>query len=101
MQPGQHGAVDLTKGDPAKALRATNPDKIAYVRVAATTTTRVPARADIAYNTIGAKTAYVLDDTQTYGKGLAKGFTDAYTTFGGQSSARTASRTPPPTSPAT
>jgi len=29
-------AVDLTKGDPAKALRATNLDKIAYVRVATT-----------------------------------------------------------------
>ncbi len=77
-------AVDLTKGDPAKALRATNPDKIAYVRVATTDDNQGAGTADIAYNTIGAKTAYVLDDTQTYGKGLAKGFTDAYTTFGGQ-----------------
>ena len=77
-------AVDLTKGDPAKALRATNPDKIAYVRVATTDDNQGAGTADIAYNTIGAKTAYVLDDTQTYGKGLAKGFTDAFTTFGGQ-----------------
>jgi branched-chain amino acid transport system substrate-binding protein len=76
-------AVDLTKGDPAKALRATNPDKIAYVRVATTDDNQGAGTADIAYNTIGAKTAYVLDDTQTYGKGLAKGFTDAFTTFGG------------------
>jgi branched-chain amino acid transport system substrate-binding protein len=77
-------AVDLTKGDPAKALRATNPDKIAYVRVATTDDNQGAGTADIAFNTIGAKTAYVLDDTQTYGKGLAKGFTDAFTTFGGQ-----------------
>jgi branched-chain amino acid transport system substrate-binding protein len=77
-------AVDLTKGDPAKALRKTNPDKIAYVRVATTDDNQGAGTADIAYNTVGAKTAYVLDDTQTYGKGLAKGFTDAYTKFGGQ-----------------
>jgi len=76
--------VSLTKGDEAKALRATNPDKIAYVRVATTDDNQGAGTADIAYNTIGAKTAYVLDDTQTYGKGLAKGFTDAFTTFGGQ-----------------
>jgi branched-chain amino acid transport system substrate-binding protein len=77
-------AVALTKGDPAKALRKTNPDKIAYIRVATTDDNQGAGTADIAYNTVGAKTAYVLDDTQTYGKGLADGFTDAYTKFGGQ-----------------
>jgi branched-chain amino acid transport system substrate-binding protein len=77
-------AVSLTKGDDAKALRKTNPDKIAYVRVATTDDNQGAGTADIAYNTVGAKTAYVLDDTQTYGKGLADGFTDAYTKFGGQ-----------------
>src|SRR4051794_14018658 len=76
-------AVDLTKGDPAKALRKTNPDKIAYVRVATTDDNQGAGTADIAANTVGAKKAYVLDDTQTYGKGLANGFTDAYTKFGG------------------
>ena len=68
---------------PAKALRATNPDKIAYVRVATTDDIQGAGGADIAYNTIGAKTAYVLDDTQTYGKGIADGFTDAFTKLGG------------------
>ncbi len=77
-------AVALTKGDAAKALRKTNPDKIAYIRVATTDDNQGAGTADIAYNTVGAKTAYVLDDTQTYGKGLADGFTDAYTKFGGQ-----------------
>jgi len=77
-------AVALTKGDAAVALRKTNPTKIAYVRVATTDDNQGAGTADIAYNTVGAKTAYVLDDTQTYGKGLADGFTDAYTKFGGQ-----------------
>jgi branched-chain amino acid transport system substrate-binding protein len=76
-------AVDLTKGDPAKALRKTNPDKIAYVRVATTDDNQGAGGADIVYNTVGAKSAYVLDDTQTYGKGLADGFTTAYTALGG------------------
>jgi branched-chain amino acid transport system substrate-binding protein len=76
-------AVALTKGDPAKALRKTNPDKITYVRVATTDDNQGAGTADIAFNTIGAKSAYVLDDTQTYGKGLSDGFTNAFTTFGG------------------
>jgi branched-chain amino acid transport system substrate-binding protein len=76
-------ATALTKTDAAKALRKTNPDKIAYVRVATTDDNQGAGTADIAYNTVGAKNAYVLDDTQTYGKGLADGFTDAYTKFGG------------------
>ncbi|MFN8629326.1 MAG: branched-chain amino acid ABC transporter substrate-binding protein [Chloroflexota bacterium] len=76
--------VSLTKGDAAKALRKTNPDKIAYVRVATTDDNQGAGTADIAYNIAKAQTAYVLDDTQTYGKGLAQGFTDAYTKFGGK-----------------
>jgi len=76
-------AVSLTKGDSAVALRKTNPSKIAYVRVATTDDNQGAGGADIVYNTIGAKSAYVLDDTQTYGKGLAQGFADAYTKLGG------------------
>jgi branched-chain amino acid transport system substrate-binding protein len=76
-------AVTLTKGDAAKALRKTNPDKIAYVRVATTDDNQGAGTADIAYNIAKAKTAYVLDDTQTYGKGLADGFEAAYKVFGG------------------
>ncbi|HVA85030.1 MAG TPA: branched-chain amino acid ABC transporter substrate-binding protein [Candidatus Saccharimonadales bacterium] len=77
-------AVSLTKGPSAVTLRPTNPTKIAYVRVATTDDNQGAAGADIAYNIVGAKTAYVLDDTQTYGKGLADGFTTAYTTLGGK-----------------
>jgi branched-chain amino acid transport system substrate-binding protein len=80
-------AVQLTKPwGTAKPtdLRKTNPDKIAYVRVATTDDNQGSGMADIAYNTIGAKTVYVLDDTQTYGKGLADAFTTTFTKFGGQ-----------------
>src|SRR5204862_5060527 len=76
-------ATTLTKGDAAVALRKTNPSKIAYVRVATTDDNQGAGTADIAANIVGAKKAYVLDDTQTYGKGLADGFTNAYSTFGG------------------
>lgn len=76
-------AVALTKGASALALRKTHPDKISYVRVATTDDNQGAGGADIAYNVVGAKSAYVLDDTQTYGKGLADGFTNAYKTLGG------------------
>jgi branched-chain amino acid transport system substrate-binding protein len=79
-------AVQLTKPwGPAKPtdLRTTHPDQIAYVRVAATDDIQGAGAADIAYNVIGKHTAYVADDTQTYGKGLADSFVTAFTAFGG------------------
>jgi branched-chain amino acid transport system substrate-binding protein len=78
-------AVSLTKGDAGKTLRVSggNPDKIAYVRVATTDDNQGAGTADIAYNIVGAKTAYAADDTQVYGKGLVDGFASAYQTFGG------------------
>ncbi len=73
----------LTKGSDALALRPTNPNKIAYVRVATTDDIQGQAGADIAYNVAGAKTAYIVDDTETYGKGLADVFQSAFTALGG------------------
>lgn len=78
-------AVALTKGDAAVALRTSggHPDKLAYVRVATTDDNQGAGIADIVYNTVGAKTVYAADDTQTYGKGLVDGFADAYGKLGG------------------
>jgi branched-chain amino acid transport system substrate-binding protein len=76
----------LTKpwgGADPKALRPTNPDKIAYVRVATTDDLQGAAGADIAYNIAKAKTAYVADDTQTYGKGLSDVFATDFAKLGG------------------
>ena len=78
----------LTKGDAAKALRATNPNKIAYVRVATTDDIQGQAGADIAYTVAGAKSAYVVDDTETYGKGLADQFVTSFTALGGKITGR-------------
>jgi branched-chain amino acid transport system substrate-binding protein len=79
-------AVQLTKPwGTAKPtdLRKTNPDKISYVRVAATDDIQGAGGADIVAHTINAKNVYVLDDTQTYGKGISDAFTTALQTFGG------------------
>jgi branched-chain amino acid transport system substrate-binding protein len=76
----------LTKtwgGVDPKTLRPTNPDKIAYVRVATTDDLQGAAGADIAFNIAKAKTAYVADDTQTYGKGLSDVFADSFGKLGG------------------
>jgi branched-chain amino acid transport system substrate-binding protein len=78
----------LTKGDSGKQLRATHPDKIAYVRVATTDDVQGAAGADIAFNTAKAKNAYVVDDTETYGKGLADVFADTFQKLGGKIVAR-------------
>lgn len=73
----------LTKGASALSLRATNPTKIAYVRVATTDDIQGQAGAEIAYNVAGAKSAYVVDDTETYGKGLADVFVTTFQSLGG------------------
>ncbi|MEP6638187.1 MAG: branched-chain amino acid ABC transporter substrate-binding protein [Chloroflexota bacterium] len=78
-------ATVLTKGEPAKALRKTNPDKIAYVRVATTDDIQGGGGGvDIAINTVKAKNVYVLDDTQTFGKGVADEFSTNLEKLGGK-----------------
>ena len=65
-------------------LRPTNPTKIAYFRTATTDDLQGAAGADIAFNIAKAKTAYVADDTQTYGKGLSDVFATQFAKLGGQ-----------------
>lgn len=72
----------LTKGQSAIDLRKGS-TKIAYVRVATTDDIQGQAGADIAYNVAGAKSAYIVDDTETYGKGLADQFETTFKSFGG------------------
>ncbi|HEY5519078.1 MAG TPA: branched-chain amino acid ABC transporter substrate-binding protein [Candidatus Limnocylindrales bacterium] len=76
----------LTKtwgGVDPKTLRPTHPDQIAYVRVATTDDLQGAGGADIAYNVAHAKNAYVVDDTETYGKGLADVFATDFAKLGG------------------
>ena len=77
------GLTKTWAGVDPKTLRPTHPDQIAYVRTATTDDLQGAAGADIAYNIAKAKTAYVADDTQTYGKGIADVFEQTFTQFGG------------------
>ena len=77
--------ISLTKPEfGAGDLRKTNPDKIAYVRVATTDDIQGAAGADIAFNDLGKKNVYIIDDTETYGKGLADAFVAIFTKLGGK-----------------
>ncbi|HEV2879613.1 MAG TPA: branched-chain amino acid ABC transporter substrate-binding protein [Candidatus Eremiobacteraceae bacterium] len=62
---------DLTKGPLAAQLRTTNPNDITYFRVCTTDDIQGPAGADYAAQVVKLKRAYVLDDNETYGKGVA------------------------------
>ena len=64
-------------------LRPTHPNQIAYVRVASTDDYQGLAGAQIAYQDLGARRAYVVDDTTTYGAGLAGVFVTDFTAMGG------------------
>ncbi len=70
----------LTKGDDAKKLRSK--DAIAYFRVCTTDDHQGDAGAQFAKR-LGFKRAYVLDDNETYGKGLADVFDAQFTKGGG------------------
>jgi branched-chain amino acid transport system substrate-binding protein len=62
---------DLTKGDPAKALR-TKPNN--YVRVVTTDDYQGPAAAKYMITKQSKKAVYIIDDTETFGKGIADAF---------------------------
>ncbi|MGH2531959.1 MAG: branched-chain amino acid ABC transporter substrate-binding protein [Thermomicrobiales bacterium] len=55
-----------------------------YMRVVPADDLQGPAGANWAYNTLGARTAYVLHDRQLYGEGVATFFRDAFERLGGE-----------------
>lgn len=73
---GCSGANDKVPG-----LRPTG--NVTYFRLAATDDHQGPAMADYLYNTQHLKTAFVIDDTETYGAGLAKYFIQEWQKLGG------------------
>jgi len=75
---------DLTKGDAGKQLRAKAPDKINYIRVATTDDIQGPAVAQYGFNTLGLKKVAIIDDTETYGKGIADAFAAEWQKLGGE-----------------
>ncbi len=74
----------ITKPDfGALDVRKANPDKINYVRVATTDDVQGPAGAQYAYNDLGARNALIIDDTETFGKGVADEFEKEFKALGG------------------
>jgi branched-chain amino acid transport system substrate-binding protein len=71
---------DLTKGDPAKALRK-KPNN--YVRVVTTDDVQGPAAARYIFDTLKKTSVYIIDDTETFGKGVADAFEADFKKAGG------------------
>jgi len=80
----------LTQNDPVKecgpngkldTYRPTG--KVTYFRIATLDKFQGAALADYAFKTKGYKTAYVIDDTETYGVGLATSFVTEWNKIGG------------------
>lgn len=64
--------------------RKSNPDRINYIRVAATDDIQGPAMAIYDYNTLGLKSMLIVDDVTTFGKGVADNFQRKYEELGGK-----------------
>jgi len=85
--------ISPSNTNPGLTIVGSNPDintaslrpsgTITYFRVCTTDIGQGKADAQTAYTTLGAKKAYVFDDQETYGKGLADQFTKFYTGLGG------------------
>ncbi len=73
----------LTYPPDSAQYRPNNPDKINYIRVAAPDSIQGPAGADYVYNDLGAKTVYILDDTETFGVGVGDAFAKQFEADGG------------------
>jgi branched-chain amino acid transport system substrate-binding protein len=63
--------------------RKSYPDRINYIRVAATDDIQGPAMSVYAYDTLGLRNLFVLDDVTTFGKGVADNFQNVFEDKGG------------------
>jgi branched-chain amino acid transport system substrate-binding protein len=73
----------LTYPPDALQYRPNNKDKINYVRLAAPDSIQGPAGADYTYTDVGAKSVYILDDTETFGVGVGDSFEKRFKELGG------------------
>jgi branched-chain amino acid transport system substrate-binding protein len=72
----------LTKGDAAAKLRVAHPDVNTFFRVCTTDDRQGAAGAQFARK-LGLRKAFIIDDDETYGKGLADVFEAQYQALGG------------------
>jgi branched-chain amino acid transport system substrate-binding protein len=75
-------STGLTKGDDAKKLRTSHPETNTYFRVCTTDDRQGAAGAQFARK-LGFKKAFIVDDDETYGKGLADVFEAQFKAGGG------------------
>src|SRR5881396_3640726 len=73
----------LTYPPDSLQYRPNNPDKINYIRLAAPDSIQGPAGADYTYTDLGAKSVYILDDTEAFGVGVGDSFSARFTELGG------------------
>jgi branched-chain amino acid transport system substrate-binding protein len=71
---------DLTKGTPAAQIR-TKPNN--YIRVVTTDDVQGPAASQYIYETLKKTSVYIIDDTETFGKGVADTFEADFKARGG------------------
>ena len=71
---------DLTQGDPAKQLR-TKPNN--YIRVVTTDNVQGPAASQYIHDVLKKNSVYIIDDTETFGKGVADAFEADFKSRGG------------------
>ncbi len=71
----EEGALDLRKDFP---------ERINYIRVAATDSLQGPAMAVYDYNTLGLRNLLIVDDVTTFGKGVADAFQAKFEELGGK-----------------
>lgn len=71
---------DLTKGDAGKLLRS-KPNN--YIRVVTTDDVQGPAAAQYIYDVLKKTSVYIIDDTETFGKGVADAFEADFKRRGG------------------
>lgn len=73
----------LTKPPDALQVRRAHPDQINYFRVCTTDDIQGPVGADFAYKVLKARKVAILDDQETYGKGIADEFEKRFKKLGG------------------
>jgi len=73
----------LTKPPDALDIRKTNPTAINYFRVCTTDDIQGPVAADYAFKAVKARKVAILDDQETYGKGIADEYEKEFKKLGG------------------
>jgi branched-chain amino acid transport system substrate-binding protein len=75
---------ELTKGTRALELRRAHPDQVTYFRVCTTDDIQGPAGATYEYDQLKARTAYVVDDSNTFGRGISDEWARQFQSEGGR-----------------